>query len=383
MKKSNIYFSIGVIFYWIITALFLSVLALQTVYGFLHFAGLNINDFDNEMVKYWASPTQYVEAILFGLMFGSLYLLINRVSDRYHWDKYSFSKIIIVKSLIYLFGFLIIFGVVYFIINSLGFLKIDVLYVLTDNPHLPFLFLMLAFFVLSNIVLLNFVVQSSKKIGNSNIVSFVTGKYRQPTTEKRIFIFIDLKSSTEIAENLGPVLYSNLLKESFKDLNRVYSSYHFEIHQYVGDEVVLTSILKDKVIESAIQSFLEFTSYIENRKKKYLDKFKLVPEFKAGIHGGLVTTTEIGTIKRDIAFHGDVVNTTARIQELCSPLNYPLLISEELVNEDKSVINTFKLEHIGSYPLKGKASETSIYALRPQKSSKMYMKEKSNQSYLH
>ncbi len=239
----------------------------------------------------------------------------------------------------------------------------DVFYVLTDNPHLPFLFLMLAFFVLSNIILLNFVVQSSKKIGDTNIISFLTGKYRKPTAEKRIFIFIDLKSSTEIAENLGPVLYSNLLKESFKDLNRVYSSYNFEIHQYVGDQVVLTSILKEKVIENAIQSFLDFTSYIVNGKKKYLDKFKLVPEFKAGIHGGLVTTTEIGTIKRDIAFHGDVVNTTARIQELCSPFNYPLLISEELVNEDKSVANTFKLEHIGSYPLKGKTSETSIYAL--------------------
>jgi adenylate cyclase len=36
---------------------------------------------------------------------------------------------------------------------------------------------------------------------------------------------------------------------------------------------------------------------------------------KAGAHVGRVVATEVGTIKSEIVFHGDVVNTTARVQE--------------------------------------------------------------------
>ncbi len=64
-------------------------------------------------------------------------------------------------------------------------------------------------------------------------------------------------------------------------------------------------------------------------------------ELKAGITSGEVTATEIGVIKRSIAYHGDVLNTAARIQGECSKLNKELLISEEFL-QMLACLNPFK-----------------------------------------
>ena len=51
-------------------------------------------------------------------------------------------------------------------------------------------------------------------------------------------------------------------------------------------------------------------------KDFYLSHYQVVPEFKGGMDMGLVTVAEIGDIKRDIAYHGNVLNTASRRAEL-------------------------------------------------------------------
>ena len=53
---------------------------------------------------------------------------------------------------------------------------------------------------------------------------------------------------------------------------------------------------------------------LKSRTAWYNQKFGVNPDFKAGIHLGEVTTGEIGALKKEIIFTGDVLNTTARIQ---------------------------------------------------------------------
>jgi len=50
----------------------------------------------------------------------------------------------------------------------------------------------------------------------------------------------------------------------------------------------------------------------------YLSKYGRVPVFKAGIHGGKVMALEVGSVKKELAYLGDIVNTTARIQGECN-----------------------------------------------------------------
>ena len=72
---------------------------------------------------------------------------------------------------------------------------------------------------------------------------------------------------------------------------------------------------------------------IKKQTRKYNEKFGILPEFKAGLHLGKVTTGEIGVIKKDIIFTGDVLNTTARIQGLCNSYKVDILISGQLMEK--------------------------------------------------
>lgn len=51
----------------------------------------------------------------------------------------------------------------------------------------------------------------------------------------------------------------------------------------------------------------------------------MFPEFKAGLSLGLVTVAEVGELKTEFAYHGDVLNTAARIEGYCIEFNKPLL----------------------------------------------------------
>jgi len=65
------------------------------------------------------------------------------------------------------------------------------------------------------------------------------GKYRTPREEERIFMFMDLKSSTSTAERLGHLKYSAFIRDCFSDIDQVLYPHCAQIYQYVGDEVVI------------------------------------------------------------------------------------------------------------------------------------------------
>ncbi|MCW8848850.1 MAG: hypothetical protein OQJ81_02635, partial [Melioribacteraceae bacterium] len=85
-----------------------------------------------------------------------------------------------------------------------------------------------------------FYFEISENIGHGVLINFFTGKYHSPTEEKRIFMFLDMKSSTTIAEEIGHVKYFELLREYYKDLSDAIINHSGEIYQYVGDEVVIS-----------------------------------------------------------------------------------------------------------------------------------------------
>ena len=87
-----------------------------------------------------------------------------------------------------------------------------------------------------------------------------------------------------------------------------------------------------------------------------------MPEFKAGLHSGLSVTGELGFTKREIAYAGDVLNTTARIEEACKTYGEPLLISENLVSLMNQKIFTFK--EVGKARLRGKEKEMTLFAVK-------------------
>ena len=78
------------------------------------------------------------------------------------------------------------------------------------------------------------------KMGNKILIPILMGRYFNPKEEDRIFTFIDLRSSVEIAEKLTPIEYSKYLQDCFHDLEESIIRFNGQIYQYVGDECVIT-----------------------------------------------------------------------------------------------------------------------------------------------
>lgn len=204
----------------------------------------------------------------------------------------------------------------------------------------------------------------SDKVGQRVLLNFFVGKYHRPKYETRIFMFADMKSSTTIAEKLGHVRYFELLNEYYNDFSDSIINTLGEVYQYIGDEIVISWTL-DRGLKNAycIQCYREVKSQLRSRAEWYQKAFDVQPDFKAGIHVGEVTTGEIGALKKEIIFTGDVLNTTARIQGLCGELKEDLIISEDLMNHFEDRSNKAQFRSLGTYQLKGKESDTHLYTI--------------------
>ncbi|MEZ4810475.1 MAG: adenylate/guanylate cyclase domain-containing protein [Allomuricauda sp.] len=178
--------------------------------------------------------------------------------------------------------------------------------------------------------------------------------------EDRIFIFLDMKSSTTIAEKLGPEKYSLFIKDCFNDMIKSSEITGGEIYQYVGDEAIFSWLAKDENFRHAVYHFFSFRKNIQSRSAYYMKQYGVVPQFKAAIHHGKVIRTQVGTTKRSIAFHGDVVNTCSRIQGLCNQLNCDLLISEPVANR---LSELYHIKNEGQFELRGKDLGVNLFSV--------------------
>jgi adenylate cyclase len=211
--------------------------------------------------------------------------------------------------------------------------------------------------------LVNFVFQLNDLLGRGILLNYITGKYHKPKIEERFFMFLDLESSTTIAETIGPVKYHEFMNSYFFDINESIIESKGEIYQYVGDEVVISWSKANGIKKSnCIACYFKIKDAIEQLQKKYVKEFGLIPGFKGGVHFGEVVIGEVGDSRKEIVFHGDVMNTASRIQGQAKVLKKQLLISEDALiclNLDSK----FKAEKIGKFKLKGKEQETEIYSI--------------------
>ena len=71
---------------------------------------------------------------------------------------------------------------------------------------------------------------------------------------------------------------------------------------------------------------------------------------------------EIGIVKREIAYSGDVLNTTARIQSKCNELGVNILLSKNL-KQRLNLPKSMDIIPIGELPLRGKQEAVMLYTL--------------------
>ncbi len=212
---------------------------------------------------------------------------------------------------------------------------------------------------------IQFVVLVSRLLGPTVVLNYLMGRYNQPIEEERIFMFMDLRSSTTIAERLGHMKWHRFLNDFFYDVARPIRRSHGEVYQYVGDEVVISWPKQGGIRNlNCINCFFDIYHLMKRRREYYLKTYGFEPIFKAGYHVGKVVVGEIGDFKREIVFHGDVVNTASRIQMECNARNRRLLLSSTLLNQ-LNLKNHYVSEYIDKMVLRGKEEEIELYSLDP------------------
>jgi adenylate cyclase len=121
------------------------------------------------------------------------------------------------------------------------------------------------------------------------------------------------------------------------------------------------SFLRKKVLPKryCIKCFFAMKEDLRKRADWYNKDFGLLPTFKAGLHFGKVTTGEIGALKKEIIFTGDVLNSTARIQGLCNRYKVDLLISNDLI-KNLDLGSEFQIKSLGKIELRGKMENIEL-----------------------
>ncbi len=293
-------------------------------------------------------------AVFLGIINGILEVFIFQS----RFQKMKFAHVVIAKTIYFFIAFVI--TVVLFIL-----LKNHILYPLgiVDNFQqdeiviffTSSVFYKHGFFTIIISFGINFFIQVNRKMGKGVLFDMFLGRYHLPNQQDRIIMFLDLSSSTTIAEKLGDHKYSSFIKDFFYDLEEAITETNGAVYQYIGDGVIIIWNV-DKGIQNTncIKCFTLALERIQSRKEIYLNKYNFYPKFKAGIHFGKVVITEVGGLKSEIAFHGDSMNIASRLCSACSEHNKKLLISAELLSLLSDIDDEYIVDVMGIINLKGK-----------------------------
>ena len=295
-----------------------------------------------------------------GLILGGIYGLVDILLNQTWLRKRSFGSVLLIKGAIH---FCVIIAISILVnVEALARLEIELTRdTFRDSLINPDLLVMLFYTTFISFTL-NFTRQIALKFGPGNLWKFLTGRFHHPKEEVRIFMFLDMKDSTTHAEKLGHVKFGELIQDCFSDLT-VIENRQAEVYQYVGDEaIVYWEPQKGLTDNNCVMAYFDYREQLRSRASYYQQKYDLLPVFKAGINIGEVTVTEIGDIKRDLAFLGDTMNTAARIQGQCNKYDKDLLISDNL-NQQLPSSDTLKKSYLESLSLKGKQQSIGVYSV--------------------
>jgi adenylate cyclase len=312
--------------------------------------------------EYLESGYIHLEILIQGTLFGLLFGLINFMADNTKLRRKSFGAIILVKTVLYSIALLLSQAFVFAIYHIFSIVPVEMIMDVQQQISMSTM-ISVSLYFLFLVLLINFMLQINRKFGNGVLFSMITGKYHKPRKERRIFMFLDMKDSTGNAERLGHYDYSRLIQSCIHDLTDLIIRYKAQVYQYVGDEVVLTWKTEKGVKDlNCINLYYAFEQRLKDRRNYYEKQYNIIPEFKAGLDEGTITVTEVGDIKREIAYHGEVLHTAARLEKMCNNLEKNVLVTQNLIS-NLPTEEGFDKEFMGDFQLRGKEQSEKVFGI--------------------
>ena len=200
-------------------------------------------------------------------------------------------------------------------------------------------------------------------LGARNLLYLMIGKYHRPVLERRIFLFLDIKGSTALVERLGPIKTRALIGKFFFDISGPITDHGGEIYRFTGDGVVAIWDWKQGIVNNRIVRAIDAIGDAVNREVDYYrSNFGHSPEYRIGVHGGPIVTSEEGDTKRAIGFYGDTIHIAARLEQKAKELGIDCVLSGNIAEHQVGLGDRLRL--IGDEPVRGISAPIKVYELR-------------------
>ena len=182
----------------------------------------------------------------------------------------------------------------------------------------------------------------------------------KPVPLKRVILFADIISYTEISEKMtldGTLL---ILNTYFEICSRIILKNGGEVNKFMGDG--LMAYFDETHADNAIHSCLEILQEIKNVRQKAAKESPLkVLNSSFGLARGNVIEGNMGSkYKTDYTIIGDAVNVSSRLEGLAREVNCLIILSESMKEGTKEPW-TFK--NLGKFSLKGKEDLSEVYSI--------------------
>lgn len=212
--------------------------------------------------------------------------------------------------------------------------------------------------------ILVFVVRMRDLIGGEVFVNFLVGRYHRPVREERIFLFLDVVGSTAFAEVHGDLKAQAYLSAIFAALAEPVRRNSGSTDDYIGDMAMITWPMQRGLKKGrCVTCVFDVLDRIEAEANAWRAQFGTVPRLRAALHGGAVVTAEVGVDRHKIAYFGDAVNVTSRIEALCRPLGTEILISDDLLARLGGLPKGITSRSLGAHALRGRGQPLSVSTL--------------------
>ena len=312
----------------------------------------------------FGDPLAFINGIMVGLSASFVVAVFELFVFNQYRNKLSFWLIVLLKTLFYL-ALVVVLTVIIIGFNESLFFGRGFWEHINGPRFQKFIyqddFGIIVLYALVSIGAIIFTWQINRKMGQGILFNFVIGKYHRPREEEQVLMFLDLKSSTTIAETIGAMRFYRLLNDFFFDISKCILMTDGKIYRYVGDQVVVTWNVRSGLKNAnCVRTFFCIKNIVERMKEKYLNNYGLVPNFTASFHVGKVIRGEIGDVKSQIVIHGETLYVTALVEKQCGTLKEDILITSDLQREISLPV-IYESQKVGSLNFD---REIDLYSIR-------------------
>lgn len=211
-------------------------------------------------------------------------------------------------------------------------------------------------------IAINVFLSAGRLIGLKTLLSVVSGRYRRPRREERLFAFVDVRGATSAAEHLGDERFQAYLVELFRIIEMTALEAGGEVYDYIGDQAMLVWPAVPASGSGPLYWIAHLSREIAARHDSFDADYGLIPDLRVGMHVGPVVVGEVGLFRTKLAYLGDAVNTAARVEELAEGYAACALITGQVCKRFP-LPRGLKVTPLGEWVLRGKQGPVAVYRL--------------------